>query len=173
MGEVTFHLVEVVGHRLVFGGQHFLPVAERFGHCLRFVCALIKQLDSLCKRVRLLIELADLMFDSGHALIESADLVLKAACPLVQLSELLFKGTRPLVEFGHLRFKGACPLIEIDHLLPQGTNPLFERFDRCARRFHLMQNFCNSASISIHLLFVSILQKSAWMARNIRKNGFH
>lgn len=92
MGEVAFHMVKVVRHRLVFGGQHFLPMAERFNDRLRFIRALIQQVDLLRKRGRLLVQLSDLMFDSAYAFVEMSNLVLKVACPLIQLSELLLKG---------------------------------------------------------------------------------
>lgn len=188
MGEVAFHMVKVVRHRLVFGGQHFLPMAERFNDRLRFIRALIQQVDLLRKRGRLLVqlsdlmfdsayafvELGDLMFDSAHAFVEMSNLVLKVACPLIQLSELLLKGAcsfvklcdlafenaRALIQLGHLSFKSTCSFIELGHLPLQGANPLLERFDRRARRFHFMQNFPQQRFHSFHLLFPSILQKT-------------
>lgn len=174
MGEVAFHMVKVVRHRLVFGGQHFLPMAERFNDRLRFIRALIQQVDLLRKRGRLLVQLSDLMFDSAYAFVEMSNLVLKVACPLIQLSELLLKGAcsfvklcdlafenaRALIQLGHLSFKSTCSFIELGHLPLQGANPLLERLDRRARRFHFMQNFPQQRFHSFHLLFPSILQKT-------------
>jgi hypothetical protein len=121
MGEVAFHMVKVVRHRLVFGGQHFLPMAERFNDRLRFIRALIQQVDSLGKRGRLLVQLSDLVFDSAHAFVELGDLMFDSAHAFVELGDLMFDSAHAFVEMSNLVLKVACPLIQLSELLLKGA----------------------------------------------------
>ncbi len=153
-GEVAFHVMEVVRHRLIFGGQHFLPMTDRFGDRLRFVRALINQVDTSFKRVRLLVQSGDLMLDGAHAFVELDDLVLDSAHALVELDDLVFDGAHAFVQLGDLVFDGAhalvqlgdlvfdsahafvqlddlvlevaCPLVQLSELLLKGARPLIE-----------------------------------------------